>query len=177
MKYAKFLGLAFLSAGLLAACNNNSSVRDDAAQSLQDPVQPVEASAMEAANAVPAPTGPTTTMTFDETEFNFGTVNDGEVVEHVFTFTNTGKEPLIISNASGSCGCTVPEWPKEAIKPGDKGKVTVRFDSKKKAGDRRQKVTITANTNPAQTFLYLVGKVNAAEGSDPAQNNTIQINQ
>src|SRR5215204_6765023 len=57
---------------------------------------------------------------FNEEEFNFGTIKQGESITHNFEFTNTGKEPLIISNAAGSCGCTVPEWPKEPIAPGAK---------------------------------------------------------
>ena len=55
---------------------------------------------------------------FAEEEFNFGTIMQGDQVKHDFEFTNTGKEPLIIANAAGSCGCTVPEWPKEPIAPG-----------------------------------------------------------
>jgi len=63
--------------------------------------------------AVPA--GPTTSIEFADNEFDYGTIQEGDVVEHVYKFTNTGTEPLIISNAKGSCGCTVPQWPKEPI--------------------------------------------------------------
>jgi len=110
-----------------------------------------------AANAVP--TGPTTVMEFSETEFDFGVVDEGEKVSHTYAFKNTGKEPLIISNAKGSCGCTVPKWPKEPIAPGASGEITVEFNSKNKKGKRNQKVTLTANTEPAQTFIYLKGEV------------------
>ncbi len=114
-----------------------------------------------------APTGPTTVMAFDATEFDFGTVDEGEKVSHSYTFKNTGDEPLILSNAKGSCGCTVPKWPKEPIPPGEDGEITVEFNSKNKKGKRNQKVTITANTNPPQSFIYLKGEVNPAEA--PAQ--------
>ncbi len=166
-KSMKLFFFALAATGLIAACQSgDKEVRDEAAESLQTTVQPADnAAAKNAVNQNAAPAGPTTTMSFDETEFNFGTVTDGEVVEHTFTFKNTGDEPLIISDARGSCGCTVPDWPKEPIAQGKEGKVTVRFDSKRKVGDRRQKVTITANTQPAQTFLYLVGKVEAGEDS------------
>ena len=60
-------------------------------------------------------------MNFDRDEWDFGEINQGDVVEHSFEFTNTGKDPLIISNAKGSCGCTVPEWPRAPIPPGQKG--------------------------------------------------------
>src|SRR5215216_1648023 len=71
---------------------------------------------------------------FEEEEFNFGTIKQGEVVTHVYTFTNTGKEPLIITSASGSCGCTVPEYPKEPIKKGEKASIKVTFNSGGKMG-------------------------------------------
>lgn len=107
----------------------------------------------------PVPTGPTTVMKFNETSFNFGTIPDGENVEHIFKFKNEGNEPLTITNAKGSCGCTVPEWPKEPIPPGAESQIKVAFNSKGKAGKRDQKVTITANTNPPQTIISMVGEV------------------
>ncbi|MGB3545807.1 MAG: DUF1573 domain-containing protein, partial [Saprospiraceae bacterium] len=84
----------------------------------------------------------------------------GEMVRHTYSFTNTGSEPLIVSDAKGSCGCTVPSKPTEAIAPGGKGEIVVEFNSKAKKGQRNQKVTLTANTNPPQTFIYLTGMVN-----------------
>ena len=65
---------------------------------------------------------------FEKDEYNFGTIKQGDKVEYTFMFTNTGKEPLIISEAHGSCGCTVPEWPKQPIKKGEKGEVKVNFN-------------------------------------------------
>ncbi|MCU0348678.1 MAG: DUF1573 domain-containing protein [Saprospiraceae bacterium] len=106
-----------------------------------------------------APTGPTTSMSFTETEFNFGKVKAGEKVQHEYVFKNTGKEPLVISNAKGSCGCTVPEWPKEPIAPGGSGKIKVEFDSKGKSGPQTKQVTITANTDPVQSIIYIKGDV------------------
>jgi hypothetical protein len=109
------------------------------------------------------PPGPTTTIEFEETEYDFDTITSGEVVSQVYTFTNIGDQPFIISNARGSCGCTVPQWPREAIAPGEQGKIKVEFNSKNKRGRRMQKVTITGNTNPPQTFIYLKGFVLAEE--------------
>ena len=109
-----------------------------------------------------APTGPTTVMSFDATEFDFGVVDEGEKVSHTYSFKNTGDEPLILSNAKGSCGCTVPKWPKEPIPPGEDGEIIVEFNSKNKKGKRNQKVTITSNTNPPQSFIYLKGEVTPA---------------
>jgi hypothetical protein len=98
-------------------------------------------------------------MSFKETEFNFGKVKEGEKVQHEYEFTNTGKEPLVISNAKGSCGCTVPQWPKEPIAPGKSGKIKVEFDSKGKPGPANKQVTITANTDPVQSIIYIKGEV------------------
>ena len=108
---------------------------------------------------VQTPSGPTTTMTFEHTEFDFGTVKDGEKVKHSYKFKNTGKEPLIISSAKGSCGCTVPKWPSDPIAPGASGQIDVEFDSKGKPGKQTKRVTVTANTTPPQTFLNITGTV------------------
>jgi len=169
------LTVLFLST-LLVSCGGDSEVANDREQALQsvsttDNVTPnnpaPNAPAPAAADA--APTGPTTTLNFKETEFDFGVVDAGEKVTHVYEFTNTGNEPLIISNAKGSCGCTVPSWPKEPIPAGETGEITVQFDSKNKKGKQSKRVTITANTDPAQTFLTIKGEVTPAEGAADAK--------
>jgi hypothetical protein len=106
-----------------------------------------------------APAGPTTVMTFEQTDYDFGSVKEGEKVQHTYKFKNTGSEPLIISSAKGSCGCTVPKWPSEPIPPGGTGVIDVQFDSKGKPGKQTKRVTVNANTVPAQTFLNISGNV------------------
>ncbi len=91
---------------------------------------------------------PKTKMKFKKMEHNFGRMKEGEKREFDFEFTNTGKEDLYIEDCKGSCGCTVPEWPKEAIKPGESAAIKVKFDSTKKEKDQEKSVTITANTEP-----------------------------
>lgn len=170
--------LATMIVVALASCNNgNSDVRDEARQAVENQVQPANPSSLADQSfadqaATQVPTGPTTEMTFEETEFDFGTINEGEQVTHTYKFKNTGKEPLVISNAQGSCGCTVPQWSKEPVAPGASGSVTVEFNSKNKNGKRNQKVTLTANTDPPQTFLYLTGEVVGGESAQPQ----IQVN-
>jgi len=128
-------------------------------------VSPTNAATTKAAPAEPAaPVGPLTTLKFDKNEFDYGVIDQGEKVTHIYKFTNTGSEPLIISNAKGSCGCTVPQWPKDPIMPGTDGEIKVQFDSKGKRGKQSKRVTITANTDPAQTFLTIKGEINAPEG-------------
>ena len=84
-------------------------------------------------------------------------------VQHAFTFTNTGSEPLIISNAKGSCGCTVPVWPREPVAPGESGVIDVKFNSKGKKGKQSKKVTLTTNMVPSQVILMVNGMVNLKE--------------
>jgi hypothetical protein len=88
---------------------------------------------------------------------------EGEKVSHSFTFTNTGDNDLVISNARGSCGCTVPEWPKEPIAPGKSGKIDVVFNSDGKPGNAIKSVTVSTNTEPATHQLFITGFVKKAE--------------
>ncbi len=109
-----------------------------------------------------ASTGPLTTIFFDNEEKDFGNVNLDSENKYSFEFINNGTEPLKISNARGSCGCTVPEWPKHPIMPGQKGKIDVVYKpNKSQAGKPQQKtVTVTANTKPANTVLNIKAFVN-----------------
>ena len=106
---------------------------------------------------------PITTIEWHEPSFEFGEIAEGEKIKNVFTFTNTGKEPLVITNAKGSCGCTVPMWPKEPILPGATAELLVQFDSKNKGKEGGQfqskRVSITANTDPVISYLTIKGKV------------------
>lgn len=100
---------------------------------------------------------------FEEELFDFGDITQGEKVEHVFMFTNTGEADLIITSAKGSCGCTVPEWPKKPIKPGEKGEINVVFNSEGKKGRQHKKITIVANTQPSTNVVAISGDIIAPE--------------
>jgi hypothetical protein len=113
-----------------------------------------------AATAAQVPAGPTTTMTFASYEHDFGTMEEGESGTYMFEFTNTGSEPLILDKCKGSCGCTVPKCPREPIAPGATGEIEVKFNSKGKKNAQTKRVTIDANTDPAQTFLTIKAFVN-----------------
>lgn len=126
-----------------------------------EPVKPVSAQTTPAV-PIAAPVGKTTTIKFEETSYAWGSVNEGDKMTHMFKFKNAGSNDLIISDAHGSCGCTVPEWPKEPIKPGKSGVIKVVFDSKGKPGDQQKTVTLTANTEPANTVLTIKGAVKPA---------------
>ena len=98
-------------------------------------------------------------FTFKKEEHDFGILIDGEKVTYSFQFTNSGDAPLIISNAKGSCGCTVPNYPKEPIAPGATASVDVTFDSKGRTGKQSKAVTITANTNPNRKVIRIHSEV------------------
>ena len=99
---------------------------------------------------------------FDAEEYNFGSISSGESVTYEFVFTNTGTEPLIISNASGSCGCTVPVFPKEPILKNQKGKIKVTFNSSGKVGMQDKTVSITSNAIQNPMTLHIKGNVESA---------------
>ena len=161
---AVLLLVNIFSGGLFG--NSSDSAKDAARQRLAvtnpaaSPATPAATPVTPAAPAVPA--GPTTTLEFEESTFDFGVVDEGEKVSHIYKFRNTGNEPLVISDAKGSCGCTVPSKPTAPIAPGETGEITVEFNSKGKKGKRNQKVTVTANTNPPQTVISLTGEVTPA---------------
>lgn len=99
---------------------------------------------------------------FDQEVFDYGTIRQGEKVTHEFTFVSAGNQPLIITAAQGSCGCTVPEWPKQPLKKGERGSVKVTFDSAGKMGMQDKTVTITSNAGEVPVVLHIKGTIEAA---------------
>lgn len=138
----KNLFLSLMAAGMLmTACNSNKTGSTTADNSTT-------------ANAANAPV-----MKFEKETHDFGKIKTGDKVTYDFKFTNTGKTPLIITDAIATCGCTKPEWPKTPVKPGESGAIHVTFDSAAKMGLQDKQITITANTNPAQNRVHLIGEV------------------
>lgn len=95
----------------------------------------------------------------DRMEHDFGKIPDTAPVETKFVITNTGDKPLLITNAQGSCGCTVPDYPKEPIAPGESKDMMVSFNPSGKEGVNNKTVTITANTEPATTIINIKSDV------------------
>ena len=90
---------------------------------------------------------------------DFGTIAEGEVVETEFIVTNTGEGDLLIADAKGSCGCTVPEPPKDPIKPGESAPIKVSFDSKGKPGNQEKTVTLTTNSENGHEMFRIKANV------------------
>ncbi len=101
---------------------------------------------------------PTTVQAIDTT-YDFGKVTEGEIVTYNYRFINTGKKPLVVTNASASCGCTVPEKPEHPIEPGDTGFIKVKFNSEHRVGMAHKTVTVSSNAEPAFPELLLKGEV------------------
>ncbi|QEM02246.1 DUF1573 domain-containing protein [Mucilaginibacter rubeus] len=142
----KKLFLSLVASGmLLSACNSsNGNTADNASKANAD-------SAATAANAPVAK--------FEKESHDFGKIKEGDKVSYDFKFTNTGKSPLIITNARATCGCTTPTWPKAPVKPGESGVISVTFNSAGKSGLQDKQITVTANTQPAETMVHLIGEV------------------
>lgn len=114
---------------------------------------------------------------FEKEVHDYGTIKNGADGQCTFDFKNTGNAPLIISNAKGSCGCTVPVWPKEPIAPGATATITVKYDTKR-AGAINKSVTITSNASNAPTkVIRIKGNVlPKPEGGAPVNNSGAPVN-
>ncbi|MDO9595713.1 MAG: DUF1573 domain-containing protein [Lutibacter sp.] len=135
------LSLAFVS------CKDNASAK-------------IDASKLETAKERDAQISMgTAIIEFDTRDYDFGTVNEGEVVEGIFKITNKGKTDLVITGASATCGCTVPEWPKDPIKPGDSGELKFSFDSKGRTGKQSKSINLQTNTAEVTETLRIGGTV------------------
>ena len=149
------LVLAVLSVFAFSSCKDNAA----------DKVS--EENVAEAADR-DANSGKFAVITFDESEFDFGTIDQGTNVEHVFNFKNTGEAPLMIVDAKSSCGCTIPEYTKEPIAPGATGELLVKFNG---SGQNQvsKTVTLTTNTQSGKETLvikaFVTPKAGAATGT------------
>lgn len=106
-------------------------------------------------------------LSWDKTTHDFGDITQGEKVEHTYRFTNSGNEPLIITNVTTQCGCTTPKgWPRDPVPPGEKGEIIAAFNSAGKFGKQHKVVTIVSNAvNHDGTQLILM--VNVVEKKSP----------
>ena len=105
------------------------------------------------------PSGHPTSVKFEADEHDFGKVKQDSENKYKFKFKNTGTNPLIIENAVGSCGCTVPTYPKEPIAPGATGEILVVYSPGKQKGQQQKTVTVTANTEPKETRVNIKADV------------------
>ncbi len=147
--------------GIVAADNNAVAATNPATSTTFDPM---------ANTATPAVVDntPKTTMTFGKYEHDYGTIKQDTENKYVFTFTNSGSEPLIIESATGSCGCTVPNYPKAPVPPGGTGEIEVVYKPGKQENAQQKTVTVVANTEPKETTLRIKAQVTPGTGSKDA---------
>lgn len=115
-------------------------------------------------------------MSFETLTVDYGEIEQNSEPLRIAKFTNTGDEPLVISNARGSCGCTVPDWPKEPVMPGETAQIEIRYDTKR-LGKINKTVTITTNQGSEPIVLRVKGQINkpAEEESVPTNKNGLKI--
>lgn len=168
MKRISLLIVALVfSTFVLQSCKNDSSVKDSAREKLSKPQDKIAKAAANPKDVLnkkaDEPIGPTTTIVFEEKAFDFGKVMEGDIVEHDYTFTNTGTEPLVLKKVKASCGCTTPSWPRNAIAPGEKAKIHARFDTKRRGrpggAPQNKSITVTGNIDGGKVVLKLKGMV------------------
>jgi len=140
--------------------NTNAVVTADETIKTSD-ITPIKVQTNDKKNEIKTnPNEKKTSIVFEETEFDFGDVIKGENVQTSFKFVNTGENPLIIKNAKGSCGCTVPQYPREPIGPGESAEILIEFNSAKGGtGNQNKTITVTANTDPDQFVLRIRANV------------------
>lgn len=148
--------LAVASLVLSTSCKNENA---------SEKINPENVEKVAAENAV---SGKLPVVKFDKLTHDFGTIKEGDKPETEFMVTNEGESDLIIINAQGSCGCTVPVWPKEPIKPGQSAPIKVSFDSKGKTGNQEKSVTLTTNTKEGSEKITIKANVTPAAGTSNA---------
>ncbi|PHS52569.1 MAG: hypothetical protein COB01_07075 [Lutibacter sp.] len=146
MKKITIIGIALLSLGIISCKENaTSKVKSSNLENAKERDEKINLG-----SAV---------IEFDKTEFNFGTINEGEIIDGIFKITNAGKVDLIITNAKASCGCTVPSWPKNPIKPGESAELKFSFNSRGKPGKNNKSITLQTNTENVVETLRIKGTV------------------
>ncbi len=136
----KYFFLTLFASSLLISCANNEAATTGGNNS--DSAKPGQPT-----NAISDSSNYTSIQWIDSTHQELGKVKEGQVVEISWHFKNTGNKPLIITNTSASCGCTVAEKPEEPIAPGNEGIIKAKFDSNGREGMQRKEVFVIANTN------------------------------
>jgi hypothetical protein len=162
MNYASRLFMGLVIAAALVACRDKAaekriaelearlnSLEGNKATTTPAATAPADA----AATPETKPEGPLPTLDFERTDYDFGTIREGQKVNFTYKFKNNGTAPLIVQNVQPSCGCTAPDWTKEPIPVGGTGFVKVEFDSSGKPGMQNKMVTVTSNTWPKQMKL------------------------
>lgn len=139
-----------------------------------DPFSKVKSENVQKASVRDNSTTNSAIMTFDKAVHDFGTIQNGTPVETVFSYTNTGKSPLVITDIKSTCGCTVPrDWSREPLSPGESSQFTVKFDGKG-VNKTSKTVTVTANTATGRETVKITAFINNPEMAEKLKNRPKQ---
>jgi hypothetical protein len=154
----KSVGLVVFAALALGACKKEQQI-EEGSQNQGAVSKQIFAPEISEQPKVVDPNAKMAVIHFSKLEHDFGDISPDNDVETTFTFTNNGEANLVISRAIGSCGCTVPEYPKEPIAPGQKASVKVSFSPKGKMGLQNKTVTLTTNTEAGVEKLTIKANI------------------
>ncbi|MFZ4931842.1 DUF1573 domain-containing protein [Chryseobacterium sp. Mn2064] len=165
-KTLSVIALSIIGFGLVSCKKENKEIQNAETTTVTDSTAtaaPViaDSTAHTAAGEAAAPVSnePSTSVALSESNFDFGKVKKGDKVEHVYEITNTGKNPLVISEVKPGCGCTAPDFTKEPIMPGKKGKITLHFDSSNFDGNVQKYADVFANVEKAPIKLTFTANI------------------
>ncbi|MCS3530655.1 DUF1573 domain-containing protein [Chryseobacterium sp. JUb7] len=167
-KTLSIIALSIIGLGLVSCKKENKEAAGAEVANITDstaaatnlaPTDSSAASATTEASAAPVSNQPTTSIALSESNFDFGNIKKGDKVEHVYEVTNTGTNPLVISEVKPGCGCTAPDFTKDPILPGKKGKITLHFDSSNFDGNVSKYADVFANVDKAPVKLTFTANI------------------
>ena len=157
-KTLSIIALSIIGFGLVSCKKENKETQAADAVATDSTATTTPADSTTVAPA-PASNQPLTTIALSESNFDFGKIKKGDKVEHVYEITNTGTNPLVISEVKPGCGCTAPDFTKEPILPGKKGKITLHFDSTNFDGAVNKYADVFANVEKAPIKLTFTANI------------------
>lgn len=165
-KTLSIIALSIIGFGLVSCKKENKETQspeavatDSASVGTPATTDSAAASVTGEAPAAPVSNEPSTSIALSESNFDFGKIKKGDKVEHVYEITNTGKNPLVISEVKPGCGCTAPDFTKEPIMPGKKGKITLHFDSSNFDGNVQKYADVFANVEKSPIKLTFTANI------------------
>jgi len=164
-KTLSIIALSIIGFGLVSCKKENKeteaadAVVTDSAAAVSTPADSAVAPVSADATAAPVSNQPLTSIALSESNFDFGNIKKGDKVEHVYEVTNTGTNPLVISEVKPGCGCTAPDFTKDPILPGKKGKITLHFDSSSFDGNVSKFADVYANVEKAPVKLTFTANI------------------
>ncbi|WP_267402290.1 MULTISPECIES: DUF1573 domain-containing protein [unclassified Chryseobacterium] len=164
-KTLSIIALSIIGFGLVSCKKENTeaqaadAVATDSTAATATPADSAAAPVSADATAAPVSNQPSTSIALSESNFDFGNIKKGDKVEHVYEVTNTGTNPLVISEVKPGCGCTAPDFTKDPILPGKKGKITLHFDSSNFDGNVSKFADVYANVEKAPIKLTFTANI------------------